>query len=82
MSRARKKVANATSPWVDAYEYADKFGLSVFTVWRLMREGKIPHKIVGRSKRIPRSALDAAQVNRHGDGGATPDDPDKGGAGS
>jgi len=47
-----------TTTWLSAHEYADEMKISVHTVWRLCRQGRLSHKRVGRSVRIPRSAME------------------------
>jgi excisionase family DNA binding protein len=48
----------ATSPFLTVAEAARYLRVSEPTVWRRVREGRLPSVKVGRLRRIPRAALD------------------------
>lgn len=57
MSRARKQVVNrmALSP----QEAAEALGIGLWTVQRLLREGRLPYRRAGKRILIPITALEA-----------------------
>ena len=50
--------STASPAFLTAQQFADEMQLSVFTVWRLIREGQLKAAHISRSVRIPRTELD------------------------
>ena len=44
-------------PWFTPIEAAVLYGVSKSTLYELLRQGKSPHRLIGKQIRIPRSAV-------------------------
>ena len=62
--------AEMTREWLSYKEAEQLVGLSRSTLWRLVRDGELTVRKVGRAARISRESLDAYMRHSRSDGGA------------
>ena len=56
--KGRKNMLNDYTDYLTPYEISEEFGLSLTTIYNLLRSKKIPGFKIGRSWRIPRDAME------------------------